>query len=378
MDIYYPSDHQSSVILVNASTLSPNLNLTKNNHGLGIVMPAETARALIQPTAESIADDLTLQTDVVANPNPTKGEHLIHVQACSPCAGELSWPKNFPPSTDRLLIPCPDVSGTVVSAPPDSPFQPGAEIYARTNYARPGNARDFTIATTDELAFKPKRLTWVEAAAVPVSAETAWQILFINAGIVPPEGVMDIPKARAAWENKRILVTAASGGVGLWTVQLAAKVLGVEVIGTCGPDNIDLVRSMGAKDAVNYRVTDLKAWVEEEDGRLVDVVVDCIGGRALQDAWWTVKEKGTVVSIFQPPRTVCPWKNPNTRGVKDIFFVMQPSGTQLGAVGELIESGLCKGRVDSVWPLEQFRPAFERLATGHASGKIVFDLCLNR
>ncbi|GLA78958.1 hypothetical protein AtubIFM55763_001123 [Aspergillus tubingensis] len=341
-------------------------------------MPAETARALIQPTAESIADDLTLQTDVVANPNPTKGEHLIHVQACSPCAGELSWPKNFPPSTDRLLIPCPDVSGTVVSAPPDSPFQPGAEIYARTNYARPGNAHDFTIATTDELAFKPKRLTWVEAAAVPVSAETAWQILFINAGIVPPEGVTDIPKARAAWKNKRILVTAASGGVGLWTVQLAAKVLGVEVIGTCGPDNIDLVRSMGAKDAVNYRVTDLKAWVEEEDGRLVDVVVDCIGGRALQDAWWTVKEKGTVVSIFQPPRTVCPWKNPNTRGVKDIFFVMQPSGTQLGAVGELIESGLCKGRVDSVWPLEQFRPAFERLATGHASGKIVFDLCLNR
>ena len=53
MDIYYPSDHQSSVILVNASTLSPNLNSTKNNHGLGIVMPAETARALIQPIKTS-------------------------------------------------------------------------------------------------------------------------------------------------------------------------------------------------------------------------------------------------------------------------------------------------------------------------------------
>ncbi|CAK37992.1 NAD(P)-binding protein [Aspergillus niger ATCC 13496] len=344
-------------------------------------MSTETARALIQPTAESNADDLTLQTDVVVNSNPAKGEHLIHVRACSPCAGELLWPRNFPPPTKRLLIPCPDVSGTVVSAPPGSPFQPGAEIYARTSYARPGNARDYTIATTDELARKPESLTWVEAAAVPVSAETAWQILFINAGIVPPEAVMDIPRAKLAWKGKRILVTAASGGVGLWVVQLAARVLGVEVIGTCGPDNVDLVRSMGAKEAVNYRATDLKAWVEEEEeeeGRRVDVVVDCVGGRALEDAWWTVKDGGTVVSIFQPPKTSCPWKDPSTRGVKDIFFVMEPSGNQLGAVTELIELGKCQGRVDSVWPLEHFRSAFERLATGHARGKIVFDLSLNR
>ncbi|PWY78009.1 NAD(P)-binding protein [Aspergillus sclerotioniger CBS 115572] len=328
-------------------------------------MASRTARTLIQPTAESNTEDLTLTSHVIPTPNLTKNEHLIQVHACSPCAGELHWPRNFPPPQPRDLIPCPDVSGTVVSAPPDSPFQPGAEVYARTNYIRPGNARDYTIATTDELALKPRGLSWVEAAAVPVSAETAWQILFIHAGVVSPDAEMD-----------RILVTAASGGFGMWVVQVAARVLGVEVVGTCGSDNVELVRSMGAKEVVDYRATDLKVWVEQETGKRVDVVIDCVGGRALQDAWWAVKQGGTVLSIVQPPEGVCPRSEKG--GVKDIFFVMQPSGKQLGMITELIEEGKCRGLVDSVWPLERFRPAFERLDTGHTCGKIVLDLALNQ
>ncbi|OOF90927.1 hypothetical protein ASPCADRAFT_58189 [Aspergillus carbonarius ITEM 5010] len=339
-------------------------------------MPPRTARTLIQPTAESNTKDLTLISHVIPTPNPTSNEHLINVHACSPCAGELLWPRNFPPPQSRDLIPCPDVSGTVVSAPSDSPFQPGAEVYARTNYSRPGNARSYTIATTDEIALKPRGLSWVEAAAVPVSAETAWQILFIHAGIVPTEGEMDISKAQSAWKGKRVLVTAASGGVGMWVVQVAARVLGVEVVGTCGPDNVELVRSMGAKEVIDYRTTDLKAWVEEDTGRKVDVVVDCVGGRALQDAWWAVKEGGTVLSIVQPPTRACPWSE--TGGVRDVFFVMQPSGKQLGMITELIEERKCRGMVDSVWPLERFRAAFGRLETGHTCGKIVLDLALNQ
>jgi NADPH:quinone reductase-like Zn-dependent oxidoreductase len=63
--------------------------------------------------------------------------------------------------------------------------------------------------------------------------------------------------------------------------------------------------------------------------------------------------------------------------VKDVFFVMQPDSRQLEEITKLVEAGLCRGMVDSVWPLEQFEEAFKRLDGGHAKGKIVFDLELN-
>ncbi|PYH95614.1 NAD(P)-binding protein [Aspergillus ellipticus CBS 707.79] len=330
-------------------------------------------RALIQPTAESKLDDLILTTCAVPAPNLDQHEHLIRVHACSPCAGELLWPLNFPPDP-RELIPCPDVAGMVISAPIDSPFQPGAEVYARTNYSRPGNARDYTIAITDELAFKPQSLSWTEAAAVPVSAQTAWQILFVHAGIVPPEAEMDISKAREAWKGKRILVTGASGSVGMWVMQLA-RLLGVEAVGTCGPDNVALVEEMGAKEVLNYRTADLKKWSEEQDERKVDVVIDCIGRQSLQDAWWTVKEKGTVLSIVQPPGSLCPMASPDS--IRCVFFVMQPSAVQLGEITRLIDEGKCRGMVDSVWPLEKFHQAFKRMDTGHARGKVILDIFSN-
>jgi NADPH:quinone reductase-like Zn-dependent oxidoreductase len=266
------------------------------------------------------------------------------------------------------------MAGTVISAPPDSPFKVGDAVYARTNYTRPGNARDYTIAVTDELALIPKGLSWVQAAAVPVSAETAWQILFVHGVNSDGEGggEVDWETARRFWGGKRVLVTAASGGVGMWVVQLAV-LLGAEVVGTCGSGNLEFVRSLGAM-ALDYRVVDLKDWAGSE-GK-VDVVVDCVGGRALGDAWWTVRDGGVVLSIFQPPLMVRP---EGIEGdVKDVFFVMQPVRRQLEEITKLIERGECRGMVDSVWPLEQYEEAFKRLDGGHAKGKIVFDLSLNQ
>ncbi|KAI2707313.1 hypothetical protein CBS147332_6967 [Penicillium roqueforti] len=331
--------------------------------------------SIIQKTAAS--KTLTITNTPLPTPNHAQGEHLIQIKACSPCAGELLWPKNFPPPTERTLIPCPDMAGIVISGPDDSPFQPGDEVYARTNYSRPGNAREYSIAVTDELAHKPTGLSWVQAAAVPVSAQTAWQILFVHAfGNGANEGEMSFEAAKVAWSGKRILVTAASGGVGIWLVQLAT-LLGAEVVGTCGPRNVEFVKSLGAKEVLDYQVVDVKEWATQLPSNKVDVVVDCIGGKALQDAWWTVKDDGVVLSIYQPPLQVCP-EGFKGEGVKDVFFIMQPVRRQLEEVSKLLEKGLCRGLVDSVWPFEQYEEAFKRMDEGHAKGKIVFDLSLNR
>lgn len=330
--------------------------------------------SIIQQTASS--KTLTLTTTPLPTPNHTQGEHLIQIKACSPCAGELLWPKNFPPPTERTLIPCPDMAGIVIAAPQDSPFQPGDEVYARTNYIRPGNAREYSIAVTDELAHKPKSLSWVQAAAVPVSAQTAWQVLFVHAlGTHGSEGEMDLEAAKTAWTGKRVLVTAASGGVGIWLVQLAT-LLGAEVVATCGSRNVELVKSLGAKEVLDYRVVDLKEWATQSPSNKVDVVVDCVGGKTLGDAWWAVKDGGVVLSIYQPPLQVRP-DGFDSESVKDLFFVMQPVRRQLEEISKLVEKGLCRGLVDSVWPLEQYEEVFKRLDGGHAKGKIVFDLSLN-
>ncbi|CAG8032012.1 unnamed protein product [Penicillium olsonii] len=318
-------------------------------------------RALIQQSATS----KTLTLTKTPRPTPAQDEHLIHVKACSPCAGELLWPANFPPPNQRTLIPCPDVAGMVISAPADSPFKPGDCVYARTNYIRPGNACDYATAPTDELARMPQGMSFVQAAAVPVSAQTAWQLL-----LVQTFGELDWEEAKQVWGGKRVLVTAASGGVGMWVVQLA-RLLGAEVIGTAG-GNMGIVKELGA-EVLDYRTTNLREWAGQEK---VDVVVDCIGGKSLRDAWWTVKDEGVVVSIFQAPLMVKP-EEFEGENVKDLFFVMQPVGQQLEEITKLIEEGACRGMVDSVWPLEQYEEAFRRLDTGHAKGKIAFDLELN-
>ncbi|KAL4952188.1 hypothetical protein BDW69DRAFT_168267 [Aspergillus filifer] len=320
-----------------------------------------TMRAIVQPDPHST--DLILTTVPTPTPKPNTSEHLIKVHAVSPCSGELLWPQNFPPSQTRIFIPCPDFAGTVVSAPEDSPFQPGSEVYTRANYLRNGAGSEYTLATTDELARCPNGLSWAERAAIPLSSLTAWQALFVHCGI----GDLDSGK----WKGKNVLVTGASGSVGAWVVQLA-RLADANVIGTCGGDNVEFVKSLGCDEVLDYRVTDMKTWAEGLEEK-VDVVIDCVGRKSLAGAWWAVRNGGVVLSIFQPPGEVRP-QECEVNDVKDIFFIMVPNGEHLAAITNLVEEGKCCGIVDSAWSLEQFQEAFDKVGTGHARGKVVIKL----
>ncbi|KAL5339035.1 putative zinc-binding oxidoreductase [Aspergillus crustosus] len=320
-------------------------------------------RALLQ--ADPTSHKITLVQRKVPTPDASKGEHLIRVHAASPCAGELNW-ATMVSIPGKEIITCDDVAGVVVTSPPDSPFKPGDEVYARTYYGRPGCARDYTIATTDELAHRAKNLSWAESAATPLSAITAWQAFFTHADI----GEF----GSSAWKEKRILVTAAAGGVGVWIVQLG-KLLGAEVIGTAGPKNTEFVKSLGASEVLDYHTVDFKAWGSEGKNK-VDLIIDCIGGKSLEDAWWTLRDNGTIIGIYQPPATRKP-EGLELPNVTDKFFIMTPSGKDLAEVTKLVEEGKIWPVVDSVWSLEQFEHGYARLEGGHARGKIIFDLTLN-
>ncbi|KFY43392.1 hypothetical protein V495_03981 [Pseudogymnoascus sp. VKM F-4514 (FW-929)] len=319
-------------------------------------------RALFQPDPK--LQHLIMKMLPVPVPDLSNDEHLIRVNAVAPCAGEMLWPENVEISkhAHKEPIPCYDVAGKVVTAPAGSPFQPGTEVYARTEFARTGMAREYAVVTTAELGVRPKNLGWAESAAVALSALTAWQALFVRGGLQAEKG---------AAKGKRVLVTAASGGAGSWIVQLA-RWAGAEVVGTCGPDNVSLVESLGADLAINYRQVSLKDWVGQGEGRKFDLIVDCVGRKTLEEAWWTVKSGGTVVSIYEPPEE----KKPNdliVEGVHSVFFIVEANGSQLKNITQLVEAGVCKPVVDSVWPVEKFEEAFARLDGGHAKGKVVIE-----
>lgn len=329
----------------------------------------------LPPTARTLIFDVSSKT-LHLEPShgipiayPKKNDHLIHVQTTALCSRENEWPilfadAIFADNPEKQVTPGYDLAGTVITSPPGSPFQPGDEIYARTRPDRPGNCREYTIGRTAELARKPKTLNWVQAASVPLSAITAWQALFEHSGLVSG---LDDSSAR----GKKVLVTAAAGGVGVWLVQLAS-IVGMKVVAQIGSvENERFIRELGAVETINYKTMDLKRWAEKE-GR-VDLVIDCIGGKTLEQAWFCVKDGGTLISIVDLPEAR-KLEGVEAKDVKSLFFIMLPKGEQLAEISKLLDKGKCRPVVDSVWKLEEFEKAFERLDGGHARGKVVVKI----
>lgn len=269
---------------------------------------------------------------------------------------------------NRVAIPCYDFAGTVVLAPPNSSFQPGTEVYTRTPGGKTGNGREYTIAETDELARKPKNLGWEEAASVPISAFTAWQALFDHGGL--KKGWKD-EEGKKENGGKRVLVTAAAGGVGSWVLQLA-RLAGIgEIIAVAGPDNMEFVKELGATEVVNYKDISLGEWAK---GNLkVDLVVDMVGGQTLSDAWFAVKDGGKILGVNDVPEGRRP-KEEGPKNVTSHFFIMEALGWQLEQITGLIEKGEVRPVVDSVWDIEEFKEAFAKVDSGHSRGKVVIKI----
>jgi NADPH:quinone reductase-like Zn-dependent oxidoreductase len=257
-----------------------------------------------------------------------------------------------------------------VSAPSGSKFPAGTKVWARTTAERSGNAREYSVGLEAELAYMPEGLGWDEAASMPLSALTAWQALFESdqGGLVAPgNGGADTDKNG----EKSILIDAASGGVGVLLVQIA-KAAGVgKVIGVCSTGNVELVKGLGADEVIDYRKIGIEEYFASESGReKVDLAIDMLGGKSLESCWRVVGKGGRVVSVREPPDARRPEKGVE-EGVQGSFFVMEPLGWQLELFGKLVEVGKVKAVVDSVWKLEEYEKAFERVEGGHARGKVI-------
>ena len=291
-----------------------------------------------------------LSYDDAPKPQAGPGEVLARVGATAVIATELTWDETYQtPDGDPRPLPIPghDLAGVVAEVGPGvTDFAAGAEVYALTAFDRDGAEAEYTIALPYELAPKPQTLDMVQAAAVPLAALTAWQALFIHA---------HLSKGQTA------LIHGGAGGVGSYAVQLA-RWAGARVITTASARHHDFLRSLGADQVIDYTTTPFEEVVHD-----VDVVFDTVGGEALARSWQVVKNGGVVVSVVSPR----PADDPTRTRAQFVWFIVEPSGEQLRAIGDLIDAGQIQPIVSQVFPLAEAREAWETASSGHAQGKIV-------
>lgn len=243
-----------------------------------------------------------------------------------------------------------DVSGEVVEVGPQAArFKVGDEVYVRPDIERDGSYAGYIAVKADEAAYKPATLDHPHAAAVPLAALTAWQVL------------VDAAQLQA---GQTVLIHAAAGGVGSLAVQLA-KVRGAHVIATASAVNTGLVAELGADQFIDYTRTRFEEVVKE-----VDVVFDTLGGDIQERSWQVLKPGGILVSVVSPP---CK-ETAAERGLRRAFVFIHADGRQLSAIARLIDEGKMKPLIHTILPLAEVRQAHAISEGGHARGKIVLHV----
>ncbi|HXU93179.1 MAG TPA: NADP-dependent oxidoreductase [Gallionella sp.] len=239
-----------------------------------------------------------------------------------------------------------DVSGVVEAVGSKvTRFKPGDAVFSRPDIRRDGTYAEYVAIREDELAHKPQTISHVEAATLPLAGIAAWEAIVTTAKVA---------------SGQRVLVHAASGGVGSIAVQLA-KSRGAYVIATTSEKNRALVRSIGADEVIDYRVLKFEEVVRE-----MDVVLDTIGGQVQEASWSVLKPGGILVSIISTPSE----EKAKALGVRSAFLFIQSNAEILSQLASLVESGKLRPIVGAEFALKDIAKAHALSQSGHAIGKI--------
>ncbi|MFF2158256.1 NADP-dependent oxidoreductase [Paenibacillus chitinolyticus] len=252
-------------------------------------------------------------------------------------------------------------------------FKVGDEIYARPRKSKIGTFAEYIAIHEDDIALKPKNLSFEEAASIPLVGLTSYQAL---------SDILQLQK------EQKILIQAGAGGVGTFAIQLA-KLMGATVATTTSEAGANLVKSLGADEIINYKTEKF-----EEILKNYDAVFDTLGGEILERSFKVIKSGGKIVSVSGLPNarfgkeygsgffktllfsaashklTALEKKH----NVQYTFLFMKPSGEQLRIIANFIETGKIKPIIDRVFPFEDAQKAMEYAESGRAKGKIILKI----
>jgi len=292
-----------------------------------------------------------LKVEEVPRPEPNEDEALVRVIASSvnpadPLTLSGKYAREF--GTHLPLIPGYDIAGIVEKTGANvTKLKVGDAVYGYPNFG--GGWADYVTVKEFEVAAKPKSLNFVESAAVPMGALTAWQAL------------VDVAKLQP---GQTVLIHGGSGGVGSFAMQIA-KARGARVIATASTTNQDLLKQLGADVAVDYTKTKF-----EDVAKDVDAVLDPIGKETLARSYNVIKKGGIVMSLVARPDPAELEKH----GIRGAGISVHPDAEDLAEIAQLIDAGKIKPIVTQVLPLNEAIAAQQQAATHHTRGKVVIRI----
>ncbi len=267
-----------------------------------------------------------------------------------------------------------DFSGIVVKVGTKvTRFKVGDEIYGRPRKSKIGTFAEYIAIHEDDIALKPKNLSFEEAASIPLVGLTSYQAL---------TDILQLQK------GQKILIHAGAGGVGTFAIQLA-KLMGATVATTGSEASTSIVQSLGADKIINYKTEKFEDILTN-----YDAVFDTLGGKNLEKSFEVLKDGGKIVSVSGLPNARFAKEYGSgflktllfsaathklsalekKHNVQYTFLFMKPSGEQLRIIGNFIEDGKIKPVIDSVFPFNDAQKAMEYAESGRAKGKIILKI----
>lgn len=313
----------------------------------------------------------------VARPTIGPDDILVKVRAAGLNPIDNMIPKGMFKPILKFQLPATmgsDFAGVVVEVGSHvSRFHVGDAVYGSVFDLGNGSFAEFVAVPEHAAALKPANLSFVEAASIPMVGLTVWQALKEHMQVKP---------------GQKVFIPAGSGGIGTFAIQLA-KHLGAIVGTTTSTANIELVRTLGADEVIDYKKQAFEDVLHD-----YDAVLGTTRGGGLEAALNIVRPHSKVVSLIGPPdpafaqargmnfvmKLVFGLLSANIRrlarkhGATYRFMFVRPDGSQLASIGELLKAGRVRPVIDKVFPFTQAKAGLDYLEQGRAKGKVVLQM----
>lgn len=310
--------------------------------------------------ADSFGSAEVLNLQDIAKPQPGVGEVLVKVHAAGVNPIDIQTRKgdysDFVTGPYQLGV---ELSGVIemLGEGVDN-FEVGDEVfYSARVLENEGGYAQYHTEKAELLARKPAKLSFEEAAAMPIAASTAW-VCLVERGRIQA--------------GDRVLVLGGSGGVGLFALQIA-RLSGAITVTTSSSDATGLVIANGAETAIDYRADDAWDMLKESSEGGFDIILDLVGGDSIERSLRLLTPGGRMVSIVDqdtPQNLMAGW---DFNAEIHLVF-LQPSAERLTRLAALAEKGLLTANIEGSLPLEEAAKAHQMIEAGGRSGKIILTM----
>lgn len=311
------------------------------------------------------------------HPIPKPDEILVRVHAVGLNPIDNMIPKGTFKPILKLQLPATlgsDLAGIVVEVGNRvTRFKPGDAVFASVFGLGTGALAEFAVVPESAAALKPTNLDFVQAASIPMVGLTSWQALKDRSDLKP---------------GQKVFIPAGSGGIGTFAIQLATY-LGAKIGTTTSTGNMDLVRSLGADEIIDYKNQQFEDVLKD-----YEVVLGTLRGDSIEKSLRILRPGSSVVSLVGPPdaafargrgmnflmvlifgllsRTII--RHAKKRGITYSFLFVHPDGSQLAQIARLLEAGYLRPVIDKIFPFDQAKEALAYLEQGRAIGKVVVQV----